>query len=33
MTAISPTRTDIIWEIAFNPHWELDTEGRIKLPE
>ena len=22
-----------IWEIAFNPHWALDEEGRVKLPE
>jgi uncharacterized protein len=22
-----------IWEIAFNPHWALDAEGRIELPE
>ncbi len=22
-----------IWEIAFNPHWALDAEGRVKLPE
>ena len=22
-----------LWEIAFNPHWALDEDGRIKLPE
>ena len=22
-----------VWEVAFNPHWGLDQEGRIKLPE
>lgn len=22
-----------IWEIAFNPHWALDEEGRVQLPE
>jgi catechol 2,3-dioxygenase-like lactoylglutathione lyase family enzyme len=22
-----------LWEIAFNPHWGLDEEGRIELPE
>ncbi len=20
------------WEVAHNPHWSLDAEGRIKLP-
>jgi predicted lactoylglutathione lyase len=32
MTAISPIPTDV-WEIAFNPFWELDEDGRVKLPE
>ncbi|HLC08577.1 MAG TPA: VOC family protein [Methyloceanibacter sp.] len=22
-----------IWEIAFNPHWPLDKDGRIQLPD
>ena len=22
-----------LWEIAFNPHWGLEEDGRIKLPE
>ena len=22
-----------VWEIAFNPFWELDEDGRVKLPE
>jgi uncharacterized protein len=22
-----------VWEIAFNPFWELDEDGRIKLPD
>ena len=22
-----------LWEIAFNPHWGLDEQGQIKLPE
>jgi hypothetical protein len=22
-----------IWEVAFNPFWELDEDGRVKLPE
>lgn len=22
-----------IWEIAFNPFWQLDEQGRVKLPE
>ena len=22
-----------VWEVAFNPHWALDEDGRIKLPE
>jgi len=22
-----------VWEIAFNPFWQLDEEGRVKLPE
>ena len=22
-----------LWEIAFNPHWGLDEQGHIKLPE
>ena len=22
-----------IWEVAFNPAWELDEDGRVKLPE
>lgn len=22
-----------VWEIAFNPHWPLDKDGRIGLPE
>jgi len=22
-----------LWEVAFNPHWGLDEEGLIKLPE
>ena len=22
-----------LWEIAFNPHWGLEGDGRIKLPE
>lgn len=22
-----------VWEVAFNPHWGLDEEGRIRLPE
>jgi predicted lactoylglutathione lyase len=22
-----------LWEIAYNPHWELDEEGCVKLPE
>ena len=22
-----------LWEIAFNPHWDLDAKGRLKLPE
>ena len=22
-----------VWEIAHNPHWPLDEEGRIELPE
>lgn len=21
-----------VWEVAFNPHWELDAEGRTRLP-
>jgi uncharacterized protein len=22
-----------IWEVAFNPHWQLDEKGGVKLPE
>ena len=22
-----------VWEIAHNPHWGLDTEGKVELPE
>ena len=22
-----------VWEVAFNPFWELDEDGRIKLPD
>ena len=22
-----------LWEVAFNPHWRLEEDGRIKLPE
>jgi len=22
-----------LWEVAFNPHWGLEDDGRIKLPE
>jgi predicted lactoylglutathione lyase len=22
-----------VWEIAFNPFWQLDEDGRVKLPE
>lgn len=22
-----------VWEVAFNPHWRLDAEGRAVLPE
>ena len=22
-----------LWEIACNPHWELDQQGRVKLPD
>ena len=22
-----------LWEVAFNPHWGLEEDGRIKLPE
>ena len=22
-----------VWEIAYNPHWPLDQEGRVELPE
>jgi len=22
-----------VWEIAFNPFWQLDEQGRVKLPE
>jgi predicted lactoylglutathione lyase len=22
-----------VWEVAFNPYWALDEDGRIKLPE
>jgi predicted lactoylglutathione lyase len=22
-----------VWEIAHNPHWVLDTEGKVELPE
>jgi predicted lactoylglutathione lyase len=22
-----------LWEIAYNPHWELDQQGRVKLPD
>lgn len=22
-----------VWEVAFNPFWRLDEEGRVKLPE
>jgi uncharacterized protein len=22
-----------VWEIAFNPHWPLDNDGRINLPD
>jgi len=22
-----------VWEIAFNPFWELDEDGRVRLPE
>jgi predicted lactoylglutathione lyase len=22
-----------VWEVAFNPHWALDEQGLIKLPE
>jgi predicted lactoylglutathione lyase len=22
-----------VWEVAFNPHWELDEQGRIDLPK
>lgn len=21
------------WEVAFNPHWSLDEDGRVKLPD
>jgi hypothetical protein len=21
------------WEIAYNPHWKLDAEGRVVLPK
>ena len=22
-----------VWEVAFNPHWGLEADGRIRLPE
>jgi predicted lactoylglutathione lyase len=22
-----------VWEIAYNPHWPLDDEGRVELPD
>jgi predicted lactoylglutathione lyase len=22
-----------VWEVAFNPFWELDEDGRVKLPD
>ena len=22
-----------LWEVAYNPHWELDAQGRVKLPD
>jgi uncharacterized glyoxalase superfamily protein PhnB len=22
-----------VWEVAFNPFWQLDEQGRVKLPE
>ena len=22
-----------VWEVAYNPHWPLDDEGRVELPE
>lgn len=22
-----------LWEIAFNPHWPLDADGRVRLPD
>jgi predicted lactoylglutathione lyase len=22
-----------VWEVAFNPFWELDEDGRVRLPE
>ena len=22
-----------LWEVAFNPHWGLEEDGRIKLPD
>jgi catechol 2,3-dioxygenase-like lactoylglutathione lyase family enzyme len=22
-----------LWEIAFNPHWPLDADGRLRLPQ
>lgn len=22
-----------VWEVAFNPFWQLDEDGRVKLPE
>ena len=22
-----------LWEIAYNPHWELHQQGRVKLPD
>ena len=22
-----------IWEVAYNPHWQLDAQGRVVLPE
>ena len=23
----------LVWEVAFNPFWELDEDGRVRLPE
>jgi hypothetical protein len=22
-----------LWEVAYNPHWELDQQGRVNLPD